>query len=483
MFNEKESLNLSIEFFKVFTSKDPEIFKGINSLYTTHYINTKKYGENWILSFEKNIRKVFSSKNFNTNFISIICNSLNFKLFLSESILITIKDIILNDSFFLESENINLANFNDNSKIDYYIDLTNNFILKKLILVLKFYKKNLFKDDLIFNFENTFDSINNNSITGKLFLTIEDSFIFKIPSNKYFDFMFFYNNKLFTIYDSIDTQNDVNNLLFYFSISNLIYSNNLNEIKSNFDKILDIDKNKIISDFYSNDSFDSLITSNELKNINFIFNFNNNILNSRYSKNQIFILYLIYIITYNQNLINFKFIYNILNSIFSSTLNMKIDKFDVENLLIKILSITEDYNTLIFNSNFKLKGTNINLDIFQNILRKIYIDYNTKNINEIYIKNYIHSLGVFDLKLVDKIYNNLSNISLIKNKNFRIIFKENNKWISDTITFIFFENINNKINKQIQNKIPENIIVDNLIKDYEFLEKKDILNIIKRLKK
>lgn len=483
MFNEKESLNLSIEFFKAFSSKDPEIFKGIYSLYNTHYINTKKYGDNWIISFEKNIRKIFSSKNFNANFISIICNSLNFKLFLSESILITIKDIILNDSLFVESENISLSNFNDNSKIDYYIDLTNNFILKKLILVLKFYKDKLFKKELIFNFENTFDNINNNSITGKLFFNVEDSFIFKIPSNKYFDFIFFHNNKLFTIYESINTQNDIDNFLFYFAISNLIYSNNSTEIKSNFNQILEIDKNKITSDFYQSDNFDFLITSNDVKNVNFIFNFNNNILNSRYSKNQIFILYLIYIITSNQNLINFNFIYNIINLTTTATLNIKIDKFDVENLLIKILSITEDYNTLIFNSNFKLKNTNINLEIFQNILRKIHIDYNTKNLNEIYIKNYIHSLGIFDLKLVDKIYNNFSNISLIKNKNFRTIFKENNKWISDTITFIFFENINNKIIKQIQNKIPENIIIDNLIKDYEFLEKKDILNIIKRLKK
>lgn len=137
MFNEKESLNLSIEFFKSFSSKDPEIFKGIYSLYNTHYINTKKYGENWIISFEKNIRKIFSSKNFNSNFISIICNSLNFKLFLSESILITIKDIILNDSLFVESENISLSNFNENSKIDYYIDLTNNFILKKIDISFK----------------------------------------------------------------------------------------------------------------------------------------------------------------------------------------------------------------------------------------------------------------------------------------------------------------------------------------------------------
>ena len=76
-FNEKESIDLSIEFFKAFNSKDIEQFKELNYLYNIHYINTKKYGEDWILSFEKNIRKIFSSKNFNTNFISIICNSLN----------------------------------------------------------------------------------------------------------------------------------------------------------------------------------------------------------------------------------------------------------------------------------------------------------------------------------------------------------------------------------------------------------------------
>ncbi len=482
-FNEKESIDLSIEFFKAFNSKDIEQFKELNYLYNIHYINTKKYGEDWILSFEKNIRKIFSSKNFNTNFISIICNSLNFKLFLNEPILLIIKDVILNNYFFIESNNISLSNFNDNTKIDYYIDFTNNFILKKLILILKIYKENLITEDFIFNFENIFDNINNNSISGKLFLKFEDDFIFKIPSNKYFDFIFFKNNKLFTVYDSINIENDVNNLLFYFSISNLIYSNDLNEINSNFSKILKLDKNKIISDFYSNDNFENLITSSEIKNIKFIFNFKNNILNSRYSKNQIFILYLIYIITSDVKYLNFKFIYNITSIIFKSTLNIKLDKLEVENLLIKILSTTEDYNTLIFNSNFELKSIKINLDIFQNILRKIYIDYNTKNVNEIFIKNYIHSLGIFDLKLVEKIYNNLSNISLIKNKNFRTIFKNNNKWISDTITFIFFENIKNKINKQIQNKIPENIIIDNLIKDHEFLEKKDILNIIKRLKK
>lgn len=482
IFNEKESLNLSIEFFKVFSSKDPEVFKEIINLYNTHYINTKKYGESWNTSFEKNIRKIFSSKNFNSNFISIICNSLNFKLFLSESILITIKDIILNNSFFIDSENISLLNFNENSKIDYYIDYTNNFILKKLILVLNFYKKNLSINDDIFSFENIFENINNNSITGKLFLTIEDSFVFKIPSNKYFDFIFYTDNKLFTIYDSINIENDVNNFLFYFAISNLIYSNNLSDIKFKFSQILEIDKKRIIDNFYNIENFENLITSYEFKNINFIFNFDNNILNSRYSKNQIFILYLIYIITSEQSLINFKFIYNILNCISKSTLNIKIDKFDFENLLIKILSLTEDYNTLVFNSNFKFKSTTLNMDIFNNILRKIYIDYNTKKVNEVFIKNYIHSLGIFDLKNVNKIYENLSNILVIKNKNFKSIFKENNKWISETITFIFFEKINNKINTQIQNKISDNIIVDNLIKEYEFLEKKDILNIIKRLK-
>ena len=494
-FNTKECENLANNLCKLFISKNDKDYLECEQIYLNHFLKSKEHGNVWMDCFTKNVRKILTDKKINSNIISAMINTLEFKIFLNETILFNIKDIIYNNkklNFEKISSNSNLSFLSENFKQDRFFKYANNFILNKMYLVVNEYNK-IFNKPELFSFDILFDKLNSNSINGKLFFITDTFIFFKIPVSKYSDFYFHFNNKLHVIYEGQNLELDKEKVFLNFIHSNIIYDNDISVCESNYKLFENTDKHSLVNNISNEENIDYYLIKETIKsNVNFNYNFSYLSNNENLTNYDVFCLILLNISNYkildkniDSNLTNL-----FINEIaFQHNINDIIDQNYIEKNIVSVFLTLKNYEKFINNSSYSInyknhfeKTTNLIKPLLILFLNKLYKTIDLKHSNEITIKNSLYSIGIFDKKNRDICYKILSDFNLKNNKDFYNYFKEDFEWISSLLNSIQFENIFTIISDLISNNINEDTIIKKITLKYPNYNQKEIKKIILKVK-
>jgi len=457
----------ALEFSQLLLQNDSNDMPRLIMIYHHHFLNSRIHLKDWYIPFNSTVIKILTDNKVNSGLMKVVKEALNFEFKIQESNFFKIRDIIIK-----KRKNVSLS-FNTDYFINSYKflhDYKNYFMTKHLYSILNNFDKivDINIDD--FNFKDLFLNINSKSLTGQLFIMGENesNIIFKIPFNISTNFMFWHKNKLIGIDTSISKDFDSEIVLNHFINLHILYNKNPKEIQELLKKIQPKKNKSIISKLSNEKVIDYNIVKSLINDrVEYIIDLD---LNTEYESLNFYEILTAYLILIESDTNNGYQVPDQLNKIvFYEIINQLgyqdvINKDFRENCLVRILSSFKDYNAMIYNLTILPENRNFIKDILIKFYKKVELEISSKKNNEIVTKNILFSSGINSKENRDIIFENLSNKSIVNMKDFFFIFKSDSKWISDIISTLSSNHVDNLIVKSINHGLKDKSIIETIIK-------------------